>query len=112
MVLFDEIEKAHRDIFQMLLQILEDGVLSDAKGRKVDFSNSIVILTSNLGADRMQREVSLGFSGGGDKYDVAKAHEQTRVVALEALKDAMRPELLARFDDILVFNAMTRPVVG
>ena len=111
-VLFDEIEKAHRDIFQMLLQILEDGVLSDAKGRQVDFSNTIVILTSNLGADKMQREVNLGFTGGSDKNDVAQAHEQTKAVAMDALKNAMRPELLARFDDILVFNAMTRPMVS
>lgn len=111
-VLFDEIEKAHRDIFQMLLQILEDGVLTDAKGRQVDFSNTIVILTSNLGADRMQREVSLGFSGVGDKMDVENAHAQTEAVALGALHDVMRPELLARFDDVLVFNALSQSMVG
>ncbi len=111
-VLFDEIEKAHRDIYQMLLQILEDGVLTDAKGRQVDFSNTIVILTSNLGADRMQREVSLGFSGMGKKQDVDSAHTQTEEVALEALREAMRPELLARFDDVLVFNALSQSMVG
>lgn len=111
-VLFDEIEKAHRDIFQMLLQILEDGVLTDAKGRQVDFSNTIVILTSNLGADRMQREVSLGFSGTSDRKDVENAHAQTETVALEALRDVMRPELLARFDGVLVFNALSRSMVG
>ena len=60
-VLFDEIEKAHRDVFQLLLQLLEDGTLTDAKGRKVDFSNTIVILTSNLGSEAMYREAEMGF---------------------------------------------------
>ena len=61
-VLFDEIEKAHPDVFNMLLQILEDGVLSDAKGRKIDFTNTIVIMTSNIGAEKLQKEASFGFS--------------------------------------------------
>lgn len=113
-VLFDEIEKAHRDVFQLLLQILEDGALSDATGRKVDFSNTIIILTSNLGAERMQREASLGFStrSADDSRKLERAHAETETVAREALKDLMRPELLARFDDIVVFNALTRQEVG
>lgn len=113
-VLFDEIEKAHRDVFQLLLQILEDGTLSDSTGRKVDFSNTIIILTSNLGAERMQREVSLGFGArsSDDEKKVEEAHHDAEVAAKDALKDVMRPELLARFDDVLVFNALTRKEVG
>ena len=70
-VLFDEIEKAHPDIFQLLLQLLEDGTLTDAKGRSVDFTNAIIILTSNLGADRMMKESSLGFHANS-KSDTRK----------------------------------------
>lgn len=110
-VLFDEIEKAHKDIFQLLLQLLEDGTLSDAKGRQVDFSNAIVILTSNLGSDRMQKEASLGFSNASNQ-ELTKAHDETEVLAREALKDFMKPELIARFDDVIVFNALTRKEVS
>lgn len=110
-VLFDEIEKAHKDIFQLLLQLLEDGTLSDAKGRQVDFSNAIIILTSNLGAERMQKEASLGFANM-DSEKIQKAHEETEQTAREALRDFMKPELIARFDDVVVFNALTRKDVG
>lgn len=110
-VLFDEIEKAHKDVFQLLLQLLEDGTISDAKGRQVDFSNTIVILTSNLGAERMQKEASLGF-GEASSDKMEKAHEETEKVAREALKDFMKPELIARFDDVVVFNALSRKEVG
>lgn len=110
-VLFDEIEKAHKDIFQLLLQLLEDGTLSDSKGRQVDFTNTIVILTSNLGAEKMQKEASLGFGDSSDE-NIAKAHEETETVAREALKDFMKPELIARFDDVVVFNALTNKEVG
>ncbi len=113
-VLFDEIEKAHRDVFQLLLQVLEDGVVSDAKGRQVDFSNTIIILTSNLGAEKMQREATLGFarSSQSQKKDLEQAHAETEHIARESLKDLMRPELVARFDDIVVFHALTRREVG
>lgn len=110
-VLFDEIEKAHKDIFQLLLQMLEDGTVSDAKGRQVDFSNTIVILTSNLGAERMQKEASLGF-GAAPEDKLEKAHEDTEAVARDSLRDFMKPELIARFDDVVVFNALTRREVG
>lgn len=110
-VLFDEIEKAHKDIFQLLLQLLEDGTLSDAKGRHVDFSNTIVILTSNLGVERMQKEASLGFGSASSK-ELEKAHEETEALAREALRNFMKPELIARFDDVVVFNALTRKEVG
>lgn len=110
-VLLDEIEKAHKDIFQLLLQLLEDGTLSDAKGRQVDFSNTIVILTSNLGVERMQKEASLGFSSANAEA-LQAAHEETEQLAREALRDFMKPELIARFDDVVVFNALTRRDVG
>lgn len=113
-VLFDEIEKAHKDVFQLLLQILEDGVVSDSKGRQIDFSNTIVILTSNLGAERMQREVSLGFAAKSQNEtdDLVEARSETEAVAREALAGLMRPELIARFDDIVVFHALTKTEVS
>lgn len=113
-VLFDEIEKAHPDVFQFLLQLLEDGKLTDAKGRAVDFSNAIVILTSNLGADKMRKEAALGFNAKSknDIENVEALHEDNRKAALEALDRIMRPELINRFDSIVVFKSLTRLEVG
>ena len=113
-VLLDEIEKAHPDVFQLLLQLLEDGKLTDAKGRSVDFSNTIIILTSNLGADKMRREAALGFSARSksDAENVENLHKENRQAALEALERMMRPELINRFDGIIVFRALTRAEVG
>jgi ATP-dependent Clp protease ATP-binding subunit ClpC len=113
-VLFDEIEKAHPDVFQLLLQLLEDGKLTDAKGRTVDFSNTIVILTSNLGAERMMKESSLGFhvSSQSDKTHLDALHDENAVAAEEALSRMMRPELINRFDAIVTFRALTRKDVG
>lgn len=113
-VLFDEIEKAHPDVFNMLLQLLEDGRLTDGKGREVDFSNTIVILTSNLGAERMQKESNLGFvaKSVGDKQNLAQEHAKNEMAANEALHDLMRPELINRFDSIVVFHGLTRPEVS
>jgi len=113
-VLFDEIEKAHRDVFQLLLQLLEDGTLTDAKGRSVDFSNTIIILTSNLGSERMRREAALGFASTSkaDEKQLDVTHQENEIAALDALKDMMRPELINRFDHIVVFRALTRPEVG
>ncbi|HSX47013.1 MAG TPA: ATP-dependent Clp protease ATP-binding subunit, partial [Patescibacteria group bacterium] len=110
LVLFDEIEKAHPDVFNMLLQVLEDGVLTDAKGRKIDFSNTIVIMTSNIGADRLQKEAALGFqsSGNGDMEDLDAMHEANKDKVLDALKKMMRPELLNRIDKTIVFRALTK----
>jgi ATP-dependent Clp protease ATP-binding subunit ClpC len=107
-VLFDEIEKAHPDVFNMLLQLLEDGRLTDGKGREVNFSNTVVILTSNLGAEAMMKDGSLGFRIGNDEH--TKSENQT--AAISALERMMRPELLNRFDDIIVFNSLTREDVG
>lgn len=109
LVLFDEIEKAHPEVFNMLLQILEDGVLTDAKGRKVDFTNTIVILTSNMGAEKMQREATLGFHADTKQElgELAHVHEQNREAAMKELKRMMRPELINRLDNIIVFKALT-----
>lgn len=113
-VLFDEIEKAHPEVFQLLLQLLEDGKLTDAKGRSVDFSNTIVILTSNLGADRMMKESSLGFhaSSKSDKKQLDVVHEENASAAQDALSRMMRPELINRFDAVVTFRALTRQEVG
>ena len=113
-VLFDEIEKANSDVFNLLLQILEDGTLSDAQGHKIDFTNAIIILTSNLGADMMMKESSLGFhaSTKDDKKRLESVHEENADAANEALGRVMRPELINRFDGVLTFKALTRREVG
>ncbi|MGH7156578.1 MAG: ATP-dependent Clp protease ATP-binding subunit [Candidatus Saccharimonadales bacterium] len=109
-VLFDEIEKAHPEVFNMLLQILEDGVLSDAKGRKVDFTNSIIIMTSNIGAEKLQKEATFGFSAikSSDFDNLDELHEANKEKVLDELKKMMRPELLNRIDKIIVFRALTK----
>lgn len=109
-VLFDEIEKAHPDVFQLLLQLLEDGTVTDAKGRSVDFSNTIVILTSNVGADQMMKESSLGFhaSSTADRHELDEMHAENAAAARKALEKIMRPELINRFDALVTFRALTR----
>ena len=113
-VLFDEIEKAHPDVFNILLQILEDGALTDGQGTKVKFNNSIVILTSNLGAEEMYRESELGFSVKTKKDAAAleAEHAANEAAAMRALKKLMRPELVNRFDSIVTFNALTEKNVS
>ncbi|MEO6761015.1 MAG: ATP-dependent Clp protease ATP-binding subunit [Candidatus Saccharimonadales bacterium] len=110
LVLFDEIEKAHPDTFNMLLQMLEDGYLTDAKGRRIDFTNTIIIMTSNIGADKLQKEASLGFSAnrGSDLKDLDALHASNRDKVMEELKKQMRPELLNRLDKVVVFRALTK----
>jgi ATP-dependent Clp protease ATP-binding subunit ClpC len=109
-VLFDEIEKAHPDVFNMLLQILEDGVLTDAKGRKIDFTNTIVIMTSNIGAEKLQKEASFGFGAvkSADFDNLDELHEANKDKVLDELKKMMRPELLNRIDKVIVFKALTK----
>jgi ATP-dependent Clp protease ATP-binding subunit ClpC len=109
-VLFDEIEKAHPDVFNMLLQLLEDGRLTDAKGRVIDFTNTIVIMTSNIGADKLQQEASFGFQATGrkDMEDLDELHAENKHKVLEELKKLMRPELLNRIDKMIVFRALTK----
>jgi ATP-dependent Clp protease ATP-binding subunit ClpB len=102
-VLFDEIEKAHPDVFNMLLQILEDGRLTDGQGRTVSFRNTVVVMTSNVGAAMIEKN-AIGFS----VYARDKGAEDTRKRLLDALRGAFRPEFLNRVDDIIVFNALNR----
>lgn len=113
-VLFDEIEKAHTDIFNMLLQLLEDGVITDGQGRTVSFRNTIIILTSNLGSDKMVKESSLGFYAKSRNEDkmLDDEHQKNDRAARDALKKFMRPELLNRFDAFVTFRALTRKEIG
>lgn len=110
LVLFDEIEKAHPDTFNMLLQILEDGSLTDAKGRKIDFTNTIVIMTSNIGAEKLQKEANFGFHAraASDLKDLEALHEANKDKVLDELKRMLRPELLNRIDKTIVFHALTK----
>ncbi len=103
-VLFDEIEKAHPDVFHMLLQILEDGVLTDSKGRKVSFKNALIIMTSNIGAALLDRQKSVGF---GTVEETAQKQQHTRADMMVELKKHFRPELLNRIDDIIIFHKLT-----
>ncbi|HHV51316.1 MAG TPA: ATP-dependent Clp protease ATP-binding subunit [Clostridiales bacterium] len=105
-VLFDEIEKAHPDVFNVLLQILEDGILTDAQGRKVDFKNTIVIMTSNVGARMITEKHSLGFGDAGRSDD--SDQKRIRENVMSELKRTFRPEFLNRVDDIIVFNKLTK----
>ena len=104
-VLFDEIEKAHPDVFNMLLQILEDGILTDSQGRRVDFRNTVIIMTSNLGANRItEQKKSLGFSAGEDSAD--RDYEQIKTEVMSEVKQAFRPEFLNRVDELIVFHRL------
>lgn len=110
LVLFDEIEKAHPEVFNMLLQILEDGRLTDAKGRVIDFTNTIVIMTSNIGAEKLQKEVSLGFHAEhtDDFKNLDSLHAANKDKVMGELKKLMRPELINRIDKAIVFRALTK----
>ena len=106
-VLFDEVEKAHPDVFNILLQILDDGRLSDSKGRVVNFKNTIIILTSNVGASQIKKMSGLGFAtGDNDGYDDMKD------AINDALKEQFRPEFLNRLDDVIVFRKLTKEEAG
>lgn len=110
LVLFDEIEKSHPEVFNVLLQILEDGTLTDGKGRPIDFSNTIVIMTSNIGAEKLQKESKLGFSAqtSREKQSLQNLHEQNTENVLESLRKMMRPELLNRIDKTIVFRSLSK----
>ena len=112
-VLFDEIEKAHPDVFNMLLQILEDGVLTDGQGNHIKFNNTIIVLTSNLGAEEMYDDQEFGFAvkTKADAKRLAAEYEASKNAAMKALKKSMRPELINRLDQIEVFHALTRQQV-
>ncbi len=112
-VLFDEIEKAHPEVFNMLLQVLEDGVLTDGQGNHIKFNNTIIILTSNLGADEMYDDTEFGFGNKDKKSDkfITEEYEASKNAAMKALKKSMRPELINRLDAIEVFHALTKKQV-
>lgn len=102
-LLFDEVEKAHPDIFNVLLQVLDDGVLTDSKGRKVDFSNTLIIMTSNLGATALRDDKTVGFGA----LDLSKDHKEVEKRIFEELKKAYRPEFINRIDEKVVFHSLT-----
>jgi ATP-dependent Clp protease ATP-binding subunit ClpC len=104
-VLFDEIEKAHPDVMNILLQILEEGKLTDNVGRVVDFRNTIVLLTSNVGAETLRKQATIGFTAVRDEL----SYEQMKEKILDESKKAFRPEFLNRLDDVIVFRALTKP---
>jgi ATP-dependent Clp protease ATP-binding subunit ClpC len=104
-VLFDEIEKAHPDVFNILLQVLDDGHITDAQGRKVSFKETIIIMTSNAGANRIVQPKKLGFlSSTDEKQD----YESMKSKVMDEVRQQFRPEFLNRIDDILVFHALTK----
>lgn len=105
-MLFDEIEKADTEIFNLLLQILEDGILTDSTGRKCDFKNSIIIMTSNIGARLISKNAkSIGFQEDNGN---AKSNEKIKELVLREAKDFFKPEFINRVDELIVFNALTK----
>jgi ATP-dependent Clp protease ATP-binding subunit ClpC len=108
-VVFDEVEKAHPEAHNMLLQIMEEGHLSDAKGRKVDFRNAIIVMTTNIGAEEIRRQGSLGFQLAKDEViEDQQKYDTMRKTLLDSLKKVFRPEFLNRLDSIIVFHALNR----
>ncbi len=108
-ILFDEIEKAHPEIFNILLQILEDGYLTDAKGRRVNFRNTIIILTSNIGVQELNQEISIGFKKQEkSSHNVWEKYDKIKKTVLDQLKKEFKPELLNRIDDIIVFEPLSK----
>jgi ATP-dependent Clp protease ATP-binding subunit ClpC len=108
-VVFDEVEKAHPEVHNMLLQIMEEGHLSDAKGRKVDFRNAIIVMTSNIGADVIKKQSTLGFALKRDEATEERlSYEDMRKKLNESLKRAFRPEFINRLDATVIFRALNR----
>ncbi|GBD13816.1 Negative regulator of genetic competence ClpC/MecB [bacterium HR24] len=109
LILLDEIEKAHPDVFNMLLQIFDDGHLTDAKGRRVDFRNTIIIMTSNVGSDLIRKEQVLGFATKRDEAQTfQEQYERMKDKVLQAMKQVFRPEFLNRLDAVVVFHPLTK----
>jgi ATP-dependent Clp protease ATP-binding subunit ClpC len=112
-VVFDEVEKAHPEAHNMLLQIMEEGHLSDARGHKVDFRNTIIVMTSNVGAEEIRRQTQLGFSHKRDEVrEEHEAYEDMRKKLLDALRKIFRPEFVNRVDALIVFHALSREQIG
>ena len=109
-ILFDEIEKAHPEVFNILLQVLDNGRLTDAKGRTVNFKNCVIILTSNIGAEHIDKMSSLGFGGGGGATQDER-YEQAKQKVMDSLKEFFRPEFLNRLDDIVLFNILSQDAI-
>jgi ATP-dependent Clp protease ATP-binding subunit ClpC len=105
-VLFDEIEKAHPDVWNLLLQILEEGKLTDNVGRVVNFRNTIILMTSNVGSETIKKQATMGFAVGGSETD---NYERMRERILDESKKVFRPEFLNRLDDVIVFHSLTKP---
>ncbi len=103
-VLFDEIEKAHPDVFNILLQVLDDGHITDSKGRKVNFKNTVLIMTSNAGAQRIVDPKNLGFASGAD---AKRDYEKMKSGVMEEVKKSFKPEFINRIDDIIVFHQLS-----
>jgi ATP-dependent Clp protease ATP-binding subunit ClpC len=110
LILFDELEKAHPDVFNMLLQILEDGYVTDAKGRRVDFRNTVIIMTSNVGASDLNKEVQIGFrtETAGEEKKLEAEHAKVKSKVLDELKKQFRPEFLNRIDATVVFKSLSQ----
>lgn len=112
-VVFDEVEKAHPEAHNMLLQIMEEGHLSDARGRKVDFRNAIIVMTSNVGAELIRRQTQMGFDLRRDEAQEEKSsYEEMRKTLMEALRKVFRPEFLNRVDSVIVFHALNREQIA
>lgn len=107
-VLFDEIEKAHPDVFNILLQLLDDGRMTDSKGRTVNFKNTVIILTSNVGASTIKKQKTLGFTSGGEENQEKNEYEKMKENVTEQLKKTFRPEFLNRLDEIIVFHSLNK----
>ncbi|OGJ62976.1 ATP-dependent Clp protease ATP-binding subunit ClpC, partial [Candidatus Peribacteria bacterium RIFCSPHIGHO2_02_FULL_53_20] len=111
-VLFDEVEKAHPEFFNILLQILEDGTLTDGQGKKVDFKNTIIVMTSNIGAEKLTKQAAkIGFKLSADAAAEERDYEAKRQEVLQELKDQLRPEFLNRIDHMIVFNALDQTCI-
>lgn len=109
-ILFDEIEKAHREVFNILLQILEDGVLTDARGRKVSFKNTIIIMTSNIGMEELNHQAAIGFTANAKK-SLQEDYEKMKDEVVKRLKTELRPEFINRLDKIVVFRPLSKPEI-
>ncbi|MBQ3390260.1 MAG: ATP-dependent Clp protease ATP-binding subunit [Firmicutes bacterium] len=110
-VLLDEIEKAHPDVFNILLQMLEDGHVSDSKGKMADFKNAVIIMTSNVGAHTIKKQKTLGFSAGDDLDEKMNAYEKMKDTIMGELNKTFRPEFLNRLDEVIVFHRLEQPEI-
>ncbi len=107
MILLDEVEKAHPDVFNILLQVLDDGRLTDGQGRTVDFRNTVIVMTSNLGSQQIQQIAE----NSGDDVDSAEAYTQMKASVMGVVQSHFRPEFINRLDDIVVFHPLTKPEI-